>query len=58
MGQTILDEIKELFNKFEDDAAKFDNKGNKAAGRRARKASITLTKLMKKWRTQSTGREV
>jgi hypothetical protein len=32
-------------------------KGNKAAGKRARKLSLELEKLMKQWRALSTGRE-
>ena len=32
-------------------------KGNQAAGKRARKLSLELEKLMKQWRALSTGRE-
>lgn len=32
-------------------------KGNKAAGKRARKLSLELEGLMKQWRALSTGRE-
>lgn len=32
-------------------------KGNQAAGKRARKMSLELEKLMKQWRALSTGRE-
>jgi hypothetical protein len=46
---TLLEEIKNATEGFMVDATSNLN-GNKAAGRRARKASLTLTKLFKDYR--------
>lgn len=48
--QKLVVEIEASIKRFQDDAVKLDNK---AAARRARKESIVLTKLLKKYRSQS-----
>ena len=52
--------MKDLMTKIEEQLATFNDnaklqleKGNKAAGTRARKAALELTKLMKEFRKQS-----
>lgn len=46
---TLVEEIKKTTDSFMTDAIS-NLSGNKAAGRRARKASLTLTKLFKDYR--------
>ncbi|WP_288613117.1 histone H1 [uncultured Bacteroides sp.] len=46
----ILTKIQESFAAFSVDAALQCEKGNKAAGTRARKASLDIEKLMKEFR--------
>ena len=48
--QNLVAEIERLTNEFNAEANS-NIKGNKAAGRRARKISGTLTKLFKEYRT-------
>ncbi|KAB4399455.1 hypothetical protein GAO02_24170, partial [Bacteroides thetaiotaomicron] len=43
----------ELFDQFSKDASLQVEKGNKAAGTRARKASLELEKLLKRFRKES-----
>ena len=45
-------QISEAFNAFIEDDTKFTEKGNKAAGTRARKALLELTKLAKARRAE------
>ena len=47
----ILKEIETLTNNFMTDA-NTNLKGNKAAGRRARKGALSLTKLLKEYRSK------
>ena len=49
----LIAKIKELNEAFMSDAALQIEKGNKAAGTRARKASLELEKLMKEFRKAS-----
>lgn len=49
----LLDQIKGQIDGFVKDAEANVVKGNKAAGTRARKASLELTKLFKEFRAQS-----
>ena len=49
----LIAKIKELNEDFISDAALQIEKGNKAAGTRARKASLELEKLMKEFRKAS-----
>jgi hypothetical protein len=51
--ETIVSKIAELSSAFAADAALQIEKGNKAAGTRARKASLELEKLMKEFRKAS-----
>ena len=46
-------EISELFAQFSENAKLQMEKGNKAAGTRARKASLELEKLLKQFRKES-----
>lgn len=46
-------QISELFDQFSKDASLQVEKGNKAAGTRARKASLELEKLLKRFRKES-----
>ena len=46
-------QISELFDLFSKDASPHVEKGNKAAGTRARKASLELEKLLKRFRKES-----
>ena len=52
MKQTV-DELKELFASFAKDADQQVDNGVKAAGARARKASLTIEKKLKEFRKQS-----
>ena len=49
----LIAKIKELNEALLVDAAALDEKGNKAAGTRARKASLELEKLLKEFRKVS-----
>lgn len=49
----LIEKIKELNEAFMTDAALQAEKGNKAAGTRARKASLEIEKLMKEFRKAS-----
>lgn len=49
----LLAKIKELNEVFMSEAASQSEKGNKAAGTRARKASLEIEKLMKEFRKVS-----
>ena len=51
--ENLLKEIQEKLDAFVKDAEAQVEKGNKAAGTRARKTSLELTKLFKEFRTQS-----
>ena len=46
-------QISELFAQFSENAELQIEKGNKAAGMRARKASLVLEKLLKQFRKES-----
>ena len=49
----LIAKIKELSNSLLEDAALKAEKGNKAAGTRARKASLELEKVLKEFRKVS-----
>ena len=49
----VYDDIKELFNEFEQNHTKFNEKGNKSAGARARKAIGGIKKLVTDYRKYS-----
>ena len=49
----LIAKIKELSNSLLEDAALQAEKGNKAAGTRARKASLELEKVLKEFRIVS-----
>lgn len=49
----LLEQIKEQIDSFAKDAEANVVKGNKAAGTRARKTSLELTKLFKEFRAKS-----
>jgi hypothetical protein len=49
----LVNAIEELFNSFLKDANAQIEKGNKAAGTRARKASLDMEKLLKEFRKAS-----
>lgn len=49
----LVAKINEAFEAFSKDAELQVEKGNKAAGTRARKASLELEKLMKEFRKES-----
>lgn len=49
----LLEKIQEVYKAFETDAQLQIEKGNKAAGTRARKSSLELEKLMKEFRKLS-----
>lgn len=49
----LVSKIQEIYAAFSEDAALQIEKGNKAAGTRARKASLELEKLMKEFRKVS-----
>lgn len=49
----ILTSINEAFAAFQADATAQCEKGNKAAGQRARKASLAIEKMLKSFRKES-----
>ena len=49
----LYNDIKELFTEFEDNHSTFTEKGNKAAGGRARKAVGEIKKLVTDYRKAS-----
>ena len=49
----LTTKIAQQYEQFVLEVEKFE-KGNKAAGVRARKATLEITKLMKAWRAEST----
>jgi len=51
--ESLVQQIQAAFEAFKADAALQVEKGNKAAGTRARKASLELEKLMKEFRKTS-----
>lgn len=51
--KTLLDRINEQIDNFQKDATLQLEKANKAAGTRARKASLEISKLMKEFRQKS-----
>ncbi|MDE6278949.1 MAG: histone H1 [Paramuribaculum sp.] len=51
--EELVAKIKEAYQAFADDATLQVEKGNKAAGTRARKASLAIEKLMKEFRKAS-----
>ena len=51
--ENLLKEIQEKLDAFVKDAEAQVEKGNKAAGTRARKASLELEKLLKRFRKES-----
>lgn len=51
--EKLLKQIQEKLEEFTKDAQAQVEKGNKAAGTRARKSSLELTKLFKEFRKQS-----
>jgi hypothetical protein len=52
MEQNSLDKLKTMVSEFEADFTKFSEKGNKAAGTRARKALQEIRNLAKDIRTE------
>lgn len=55
--EQATNEIMDKMSEWNSEASKHVWKNNKAAGKRARKMSLELEKLMKQWRALSTGRE-
>jgi hypothetical protein len=53
MENKMIEELKELWENFVLNAEKFESKGNKAAGKRARKVSVNLAEKFKEWRKHS-----
>ncbi len=53
--EELLNKIKAEFDAFTKDASLQSEKGNKAAGTRARKSSLELEKLLKEFRKVSLG---
>ena len=51
--ESLVQQIRAAYEAFKADAALQVEKGNKAAGTRARKASLELEKLMKEFRKTS-----
>ncbi|PRY90702.1 histone H1 [Mongoliibacter ruber] len=51
--KSLVDKINAEFEAFKADAELQLEKGNKAAGTRARKSTLELTKLMKEFRKES-----
>jgi hypothetical protein len=51
--ETLVEKIKKEWEVFETNANAVVEKGNKAAGVRARKSSLELTKLFKEFRAAS-----
>ena len=52
MEQNSLNKLKEFMSEFESDYARFSEKGNKAAGTRARKSLQEIRNLAKDIRTE------
>lgn len=50
--ETTLEELEELFNSLKEDAPKFLEKGNKAAGKRMRKSAMEMKKLLHDFRKE------
>jgi len=48
----LNEEIKKEFAQYEEDISLFNEKGNKSAGTRARKALMTISKLCKEIRKE------
>ena len=51
--KTLLDQINEKIDHFQENATSQVEKANKAAGTRARKASLELEKMLKEFRKKS-----
>lgn len=51
--ENLVGKIKESFDEFTKDAGSQIEKANKAAGTRARKASLELEKMLKEFRKKS-----
>ncbi|MCL2650782.1 MAG: histone H1 [Candidatus Azobacteroides sp.] len=51
--ENLVSKIKENFEAFKTDVSLQIEKGNKAAGTRARKASLELEKMLKEFRKKS-----
>ena len=51
--ENLTSKIKECFEAFKTDASLQIEKGNKAAGTRARKVSLELEKMLKEFRKKS-----
>lgn len=51
--KSLIEKINSEFEAFKADAELQSEKGNKAAGTRARKATLELTKMMKEFRKVS-----
>ena len=51
--KTLVDQIKAQYELFAENAQAQVEKGNKAAGTRARKAALEISKLMKEFRKAS-----
>ena len=49
----LIEKIQQAYDAFSAEAALQAEKGNKAAGTRARKASLELTKMFKEFRAKS-----
>ena len=49
----LIEKIQETYAAFAADATAQEEKGNKAAGTRARKASLAIEKMMKEFRKAS-----
>jgi len=50
--ETNHDKLLRLFSEYMDESSKFDERGNKAAGTRARKALMEITKSCKSRRQE------
>jgi len=51
--KTLVENLNQLFSDFQKDAAAQVEKGNKAAGTRARKTSLSIEKALKEFRKVS-----
>ena len=51
--KNLVDNLNQLFDDFQKDAAAQVEKGNKAAGTRARKTSLAIEKALKEFRKVS-----
>jgi len=51
--KTLVNDLSQLFASFMEDATANVEKGNKAAGTRARKTSLGIEKALKEFRKQS-----